>query len=224
MAQRLRVQRWLAGAAAAGAALSPAASASASACAATSSASTASPSASSATFSSVSRAAPAGRPLARAASPASAGRIDTEDPTDTEDTEETTDTTDIDDTASVTAPHVAAPDPAADVPHEAYQELAGNAAGVGRERPGRPAAEPPNPETVLASRPFPVRPRIRPTATAPPPLAQPPPSPPPAVTALGTERNERAADLAAHILPLGTGFALMGLGLGYLGVRLRRGL
>ncbi|MYT19969.1 hypothetical protein GTW69_06640 [Streptomyces sp. SID7760] len=44
------------------------------------------------------------------------------------------------------------------------------------------------------------------------------------VTAIGTGRNERAADLAAHILPLGTGFALMGLGLGYLGMRLRKGL
>ncbi|MEU6208606.1 hypothetical protein ABZ891_01635 [Streptomyces sp. NPDC047023] len=42
-------------------------------------------------------------------------------------------------------------------------------------------------------------------------------------TSLGTAPNDRAADLAAHILPLGTGFALMGLGLGYMGVRLRRG-
>ncbi|NXY97188.1 hypothetical protein HYE82_22995, partial [Streptomyces sp. BR123] len=41
---------------------------------------------------------------------------------------------------------------------------------------------------------------------------------------LATEPNDRAADLAAHLLPLGTGFALMGLGLGYLGVRLRKGL
>jgi hypothetical protein len=44
------------------------------------------------------------------------------------------------------------------------------------------------------------------------------------VAALGTEPNDRAADLAAHLLPLGTGFALMGLGLGYLGARLRRGV
>jgi hypothetical protein len=48
--------------------------------------------------------------------------------------------------------------------------------------------------------------------------------PPAPVTALGTGPNERAADLAAHLLPLGTGFALMGIGLGYLGARLRRGL
>lgn len=115
---------------------------------------------------------------------------------------------------------------------EAHEELAGSAAGVGRERPGRPAGEPANPELLIASRPLPVRPR---TEATPPPV---PPSRPPRdqtrptaaaptvrddVTALGTGPNDRAADLAAHILPLGTGFALMGLGLGYLGVRLRRG-
>ncbi|NEC93337.1 hypothetical protein G3I71_48170, partial [Streptomyces sp. SID12501] len=43
------------------------------------------------------------------------------------------------------------------------------------------------------------------------------------VTAIGTGPNERAADLAAHILPLGTGLTLMGLGLGFMGMRLRRG-
>ncbi|MFF3678321.1 hypothetical protein ACFYYS_30670 [Streptomyces sp. NPDC002120] len=113
---------------------------------------------------------------------------------------------------------------------EAHRELAGSFAGVGRERPGRPVGEPANPELVVAARPLPVRPHVRPTPPAPPPS---PPPPPPAVApsprgphgdvnALGTEPNDRAADLAAHILPLGTGFALMGLGLGYLGVRLRR--
>ncbi|MFF8260942.1 hypothetical protein [Streptomyces virginiae] len=130
-----------------------------------------------------------------------------------------------------------------DDPHE---ELAGSAAGVGRERPGRPAGEPANPELLIASRPLPVRPRTEPTPppsppSPPAPPAQPPPPRPPmppqaqgrptaaaptvrdTVTVLGTEPNDRAADLAAHILPLGTGFALMGLGLGYLGVRLRRG-
>ncbi|WP_051893554.1 hypothetical protein [Streptomyces erythrochromogenes] len=116
-----------------------------------------------------------------------------------------------------------------DAPRE---ELAGSAAGVGRERPGRPAAEPANPELLIASRPLPVRPRTEPTPP-PPPSPHPPPRPSAAAptarddvtaldTALDTEPNDRAADLAAHILPLGTGFALMGLGLGYLGVRLRR--
>ncbi|WP_406183706.1 hypothetical protein [Streptomyces sp. NBC_01006] len=126
--------------------------------------------------------------------------------------------------APAAAPKTDDPDaePVADVPHEAYEELAGSAAGVGRERPGRPAAEPANPETVLAARPLPARPRHRPAS--PQPVPPPPPSPPPVVTAIGTGPNERAADLAAHILPLGTGFALMGLGLGYLGMRLRKGL
>ncbi|MFD5621661.1 hypothetical protein [Streptomyces yangpuensis] len=118
----------------------------------------------------------------------------------------------------------------------AREELAGSAAGVGRERPGRPVGEPADPELLIASRPLPVRPRTEPTPPPAPPSARPPLPPPPAsqpsaadptardtVSALGTEPNDRAADLAAHILPLGTGFALMGLGLGYLGVRLRRG-
>ncbi|MFJ6778584.1 hypothetical protein [Streptomyces yangpuensis] len=115
----------------------------------------------------------------------------------------------------------------------AREELAGSAAGVGRERPGRPAGEPADPELLIASRPLPVRPRTEPTPPPAPPSAPPPPTSQPSadtdptardtVSALGTEPNDRAADLAAHILPLGTGFALMGLGLGYLGVRLRRG-
>ncbi|MFD9724180.1 hypothetical protein [Streptomyces sp. NPDC059072] len=108
---------------------------------------------------------------------------------------------------------------------EPFEELAGSAAGAGRERPGRPPGEPADPELTVASRPLPARPRTERTPPAPPPPPPPPlavPTPPSAVRALGTEPNERAADLAAHILPLGTGFALMGLGLGYLGVRLRR--
>ncbi|MFF3860540.1 hypothetical protein [Streptomyces sp. NPDC002209] len=202
MTQRLRAQRWLAGAAVAAAALSPAASAASA------------PSASSAAASSPAGLAAGVRPLAPAAADFAArtpGRAPKTDP---------------DDTADATGT-----DPVADVPHEAYEELAGSAAGVGRERPGRPAAEPANPDTVLAARPLPVRPHHRPAGpkavppVAPVPPAVPvPPSPPSAVTALGTGPNERAADLAAHILPLGTGFALMGLGLGYLGMRLRKGL
>ncbi|MFB7052815.1 hypothetical protein ACFCXT_06685 [Streptomyces vinaceus] len=211
MTQRLRAQRWLAGAAVAAAALSPAAPAASAAAAAAASAASA-----------LSAPHPA-------RAPAAAPKADETDPG-------------------------ADPDPVADVPHEAYEELAGSVAGVGRERPGRPASEPANPETVLAARPLlPVRPHHRPAPeevparpdrpghpnrpdrpgdhpdrpadpASPPPVGQPPPSPPPVVTAIGTGPNERAADLAAHILPLGTGFALMGLGLGYLGMRLRKGL
>ncbi|WP_158709914.1 hypothetical protein [Streptomyces katrae] len=211
MTQRLRAQRWLAGAAVAAAALSPAAPTA---------------SASSAAASSPAGLTAAVRPRAPAAPDTSAAatrRAPKADPDDTADTGDGSDT--------------AGTDPVADVPHEAYEELAGSAAGVGRERPGRPAAEPANPDTVLAARPLPARPHHRPTGQKPVPPVQPvppvppvppvqpvPPSPPSAVTALGTGRNERAADLAAHILPLGTGFALMGLGLGYLGMRLRKGL
>ncbi|UUU41114.1 hypothetical protein [Streptomyces sp. NBC_00162] len=116
----------------------------------------------------------------------------------------------------------AAPAPGVDVPEGPREGLAGSAAGAGRPRPGRPVTEPANPEMLVASRPLPVRPYPRPEPPEPPPRVA--PTPPSAVTALGTEPNERAADLAAHILPLGTGFALMGLGLGYMGMRLRKGL
>ncbi|MEU3902359.1 hypothetical protein AB0F20_00835 [Streptomyces goshikiensis] len=138
-------------------------------------------------------------------------------------------------------PGAGAPDdggPVGDVPLGAYEELAGSVAGAGRERPGWPVAEPANPETVLASRPLRLRPRQEPAE--PPPLPPTAPSAPPArpvrpvvpspspepsrpAFAQGTEPNGRAADLAAHILPLGTGLALMGLGLGFMGMRLRRG-
>ncbi|MFJ3922532.1 hypothetical protein [Streptomyces sp. NPDC090022] len=83
--------------------------------------------------------------------------------------------------------------------------------------PDRPALPPPG-------RPVPERPR--PVPVLPPPeIATPsrPPAPSPPPAALGTPINDRAADLAAHILPLGAGIALMGLGLGFLAVRLRRG-
>ncbi|MBT2446310.1 hypothetical protein J7F03_04270 [Streptomyces sp. ISL-43] len=109
-------------------------------------------------------------------------------------------------------------DDAGDPADPVFEELAGSAAGAGRERPGLPVSEPANPEAVVVSRPVPVRPRPEP---APPdPLAL---SVPAVAGALGTEPNERAADLAAHMLPLGTGFALMGTGLGFMGMRLRRG-
>ncbi|MCY0924644.1 hypothetical protein OTB20_00095 [Streptomyces sp. H27-H1] len=108
--------------------------------------------------------------------------------------------------------------PAADVADRAFEDLAGSAAGAGRERPGRPVGEPANPETVLAARPVPARPRTEPTLPAP--ATSPPPE---VIGALGTGPNERAADLAARMVPLGTGFALLGLGLGFMGMRLRRG-
>ncbi|MEV6687793.1 hypothetical protein AB0N28_21020 [Streptomyces sp. NPDC051130] len=146
----------------------------------------------------------------------------------------------------------ASADEVAVVPEEAYEELAGSAAGVGRDRPGRPVGEPADPEAMVASQPRqrPARPQRPPgvppgtaatgvptaaastaatpgPSTAASPGASPAPdgsaSPGTGVNALGTGANDRAADLAAHMLPLGTGLALMGLGLGFIGVRLRRG-
>lgn len=111
-------------------------------------------------------------------------------------------------------------EPRPDRPDHAYGDLAGTVPGVGRDRPGRPVSDPVNRDAMVASRPLAVRPRTRPAA---PPKPRPTPSPG-ATTALGTAPNERAADLAAHLLPLGTGCALMGVGLGYLGARLRRGI
>ncbi|MFF5449050.1 hypothetical protein [Streptomyces sp. NPDC012888] len=133
------------------------------------------------------------------------------------------------------------------------RELAGSPAGAGRERPGRPVGAPANPEVYVASRPLPhglSDPRdlrdlrdlrgphdppgghSRPDAERPPaaererpaaPTAPTEAGQPPRSTAIGPIPNARAADLAAHILPLGTGLALMGVGLGFIGVRLRRG-
>ncbi|MFB6524059.1 hypothetical protein [Streptomyces sp. NPDC056401] len=114
------------------------------------------------------------------------------------------------------------PAPVTDVADRAFEDLAGSSAGAGRERPGRPVGEPANPETVIAARPVPAHPRTEPVLPAPVIPSAPPANP--MVGAFGTEPNERAADLAAHILPLGTGFALMGLGLGFMGMRLRRGM
>ncbi|MFI8101444.1 hypothetical protein [Streptomyces sp. NPDC086023] len=95
-------------------------------------------------------------------------------------------------------------------------ELAGSAAGAGRARPGR-VMEEPLPEVLL--------PAARPVPEAEAPKPQPPrpePSEAGMVSALGADGNDRAADLAEHILPLGAGLTLMGLGLGFMGMRLRR--
>ncbi|MFI0978081.1 hypothetical protein ACH4SP_13925 [Streptomyces sp. NPDC021093] len=97
------------------------------------------------------------------------------------------------------------------------ERLAGRRAGVGRVRPGRA----PEPEAV------------RPV-TAYVPVAPPAPRPQDATprtpeTARGTHppRSLRQASARPYTpgvraLPLGTGIALVGLGLGFLGMRLRR--
>ncbi|MEV5509185.1 hypothetical protein [Streptomyces orinoci] len=103
--------------------------------------------------------------------------------------------------------------------------LAGTAAGVGRPHPGRAmdpseAAEEDNPEREAPSSPGPSR------VPTPPPTRAPAP---PAAARLdgaagdrGTQQQPPPPRRVLRILPLGTGLALTGLGLGFFALRLRR--
>ncbi|ATL29145.1 hypothetical protein [Streptomyces formicae] len=100
---------------------------------------------------------------------------------------------------------------------------AGSRAGEGRERPGR-SETPETPETPAASLSDPALPvPTYPTG---------PPSPKPERdsvahrdTASDTSRPTRADPVlpGLRVLPLGGGLVLIGLGIGFLGLRLRRG-
>ncbi|MEI5098843.1 hypothetical protein RB200_09485 [Streptomyces sp. PmtG] len=103
-------------------------------------------------------------------------------------------------------------------PSAAYYDevsLAGTRAGEGRARPGR--AEPLDVPDPRAWRPLPPPPR------------EPRPDPPPsadAADAAGAFRRHAATGPpipGLRVLPLGAGLVLIGLGLGFLGLRLRRG-
>ncbi|MFD9904468.1 hypothetical protein [Streptomyces sp. NPDC059063] len=104
------------------------------------------------------------------------------------------------------------PDPSA-----AYYDgvsLAGSRAGEGRPRPGR--AEPLAVPDPRAWRPLPP----------PPPPERPEHTPPPAADAAEPVRGQTATGPpipGLRVLPLGVGLALTGLGIGFLGLRLRRG-
>ncbi|MVO88969.1 hypothetical protein GPA10_30520 [Streptomyces sp. p1417] len=116
-----------------------------------------------------------------------------------------------------------APPPSDPAPYYGTGSLAGSSAGEGRRRPGRGE----EPESVPAPgvwRPLPPPPRevrrpdkTRPTA----------PVPVPSVPGTADEPRERAAEgppfPGLRVLPLGAGMVLIGLGLGFLGLRLRRG-
>ncbi|MFI9721045.1 hypothetical protein ACIHFE_15555 [Streptomyces sp. NPDC052396] len=98
-------------------------------------------------------------------------------------------------------------------------QLAGTAAGVGRAHPGRAveSAEEENPEEEPGSSP--------PTTASPAP--RPAPHAPAAARLDGAagERDVRGTPAprpVLRILPLGTGLALTGLGLGFFALRLRR--
>ncbi|MFH8794066.1 hypothetical protein [Streptomyces sp. NPDC017941] len=118
------------------------------------------------------------------------------------------------------------PSPSASVsapaPYYGTGSLAGNRAGEGRQRPGR--GEPEYVPDPAVWRPLPLPPREvrRPERTRPT-----PPVPVPSVPGTADEPRERAAEgppfPGLRVLPLGAGMVLIGLGLGFLGLRLRRG-
>ncbi|MFE6399703.1 hypothetical protein [Streptomyces alboflavus] len=110
------------------------------------------------------------------------------------------------------------PSPTASAPYYGTGSLAGSRAGEGRLRPGR--AEPVAVPDPAVWRPLPPPPREvrrpeRPRATT------------PVEPGSADAPRERAAEGPAfpglRVLPLGGGMVLIGLGLGFLGLRLRRG-
>ncbi|MEU9099105.1 hypothetical protein [Streptomyces sp. NPDC048361] len=114
------------------------------------------------------------------------------------------------------------------------QHLAGSRAGVGRIRPGRVDTQ--YPAVSDASEDLaPVLPQTDPQAPAGSPAPQPSqPAPPPTPAATGApprtqprhhqspQAGATESDLRYHVLSLGAGLALTGLGLGFLALRLRR--
>lgn len=96
------------------------------------------------------------------------------------------------------------------------QRLAGRRAGEGRARPGRaPESLPYVPDA--SAEPIP--------AAIPPATPVPPPSAPPAAAArkrASPGRLSSSSELRVHVLSMGAGLALTGLGLAFLALRLRR--
>ncbi|WHM37805.1 hypothetical protein [Streptomyces sp. BPTC-684] len=93
------------------------------------------------------------------------------------------------------------------------QRFAGNRAGEGRARPGRP------PGTL----PYVPDESAQPIADA---FRSPPPPPPSAQPVVARKvqpsRLSTTSDLRVHVLSMGAGLTLTGLGLGFLALRLRR--
>lgn len=92
------------------------------------------------------------------------------------------------------------------------QRFAGNRAGEGRVRPGRP------PQTL----PYVPDESAQPIADAFLSPTPPPPSAEPAVARSQPSRLSTTSDLRVHVLSMGAGLTLTGLGLGFLALRLRR--
>ncbi|PKV86681.1 hypothetical protein [Streptomyces sp. TLI_146] len=106
------------------------------------------------------------------------------------------------------------PPPAApSAPSALDQRFAGTRAGEGRARPGRPPGTLPYVPDASA----------QPIAD---PFGSPPPPPPSAQPAVARKvqpsRLSTTSDLRVHVLSMGAGLTLTGLGLGFLALRLRR--
>ncbi|WP_282796989.1 hypothetical protein [Streptomyces sp. CC224B] len=113
--------------------------------------------------------------------------------------------------------HAAEPSPAPSAAYYDEVSLAGSRAGEGRPRPGR--ARPLDVPDPRGWRPLP------PPAREQRPRPEPPPAADPGDT---TEQSARSRATGPpipglRVLPLGAGLVLIGLGLGFLGLRLRRG-
>lgn len=100
---------------------------------------------------------------------------------------------------------------------------AGSVPGDGRARPGR---DEPAPTSATASVP-PYTPPQRPPASTPPATTPPPVAKPPGKATKASDTTRRTATEPAvpalRVLPLGSGLVLIGLGLAFFAVRLRRG-
>lgn len=99
---------------------------------------------------------------------------------------------------------------------------AGSVPGDGRARPGR---DEPAPASAEASVP-PYTPPERPPASTPPPPPPPVAKPPDKATSVSDTTRRTATEPpvpALRVLPLGSGLVLIGLGLAFFAVRLRRG-
>ncbi|MFE2426247.1 hypothetical protein ACFXJ5_05735 [Streptomyces sp. NPDC059373] len=100
-------------------------------------------------------------------------------------------------------------------PHAPPTPLAGDRADVGREHPGRPQTGPLRVPVPDAAAPV----------LATPDSGNAPDSDPESDPGSGSDptRAESGSEVALEVLPLGVGLTLMGAGLGFVGLRLRRG-
>jgi hypothetical protein len=104
--------------------------------------------------------------------------------------------------------------PSSGSPHAPPAPLAGDRAAVGREHPGRPQ------QGALR---VPVEPDAAVPVLATPDTGNAPDSGSDSESGSDPARAESGSEVALEVLPLGVGLTLMGAGLGFVGLRLRRG-